>query len=182
VDSDCTLSGDVGCYFTCAGSPVSTAGEEAAQQSILESTAPVCAELTRRCGPRGPVRCPAAIVAVGCNDGTCQGLSCNDLQSRVLPRLDEIQEQAARNCAVDADCALISTEARCTGGCGRWASVQAVSADQVTQLLQNAKDTICNQYQAQGCRSPAPPCPQQREDPRAACIAGKCDIAYVPAP
>jgi hypothetical protein len=183
VDSDCTMGGDVGCYFTCGGPPVSVAGEDAARQSLLESTAPVCAELTRRCGPRGPMRCPASLTTAGCNNGVCQALEaldCRDLQDRLRQHRSDIVEQAPRDCTIDTDCALIQTSVRCIADCGSYGSVRASAADQVTMQVSAEAATICAQYEIQSCPAPIPlPCDAAAE-PRAACVAGKCDLAYQP--
>jgi hypothetical protein len=182
VDSDCTTGGDVGCYFACNGPSLSRAGEQAAQQSLLESTAPLCAELTRRCTPAGPIDCPPPVTTPGCNDGACQILSCADLQIRMGQRLRDIQEQVPRDCAIDADCALINPQVRCLTSCSTQPIVQAGIADQTTPLVQSADDSICGKFALLGCPAPIPPPCVQRAEPRAACAAGQCEIAYTPEP
>ena len=183
VDSDCTWGGDVGCYYTCGGPIVSVGGLAAAQRAILESTAPVCAELTSRCPGRGPPGCPALAggnPTLGCSNGSCEVLSCDDLQSRMNQRLSEIQEQVPRDCAVDADCTLINPRVGCLTSCGTQPIVQAGSSDQTTPLVKRADDSICGAFELQGCPAPIPPPCGATTEPRAACVSGKCDIEYVP--
>jgi hypothetical protein len=193
VDSDCTWSdGDFGCRYTCGGGPIiSVAGLQAARRALLESTAPVCAELTNRCPGRGPPGCPFILApTLACNDGTCGQISCETLEQRLQERAASRIPQIVNNvnnspdtCTQDQDCRLVVTNVRCVASCGNnYASVPLGRADQLAGDIKSFEDSLCEEFEQRSCPGPAQlPCdPPLLGTSRAACVAGKCDIAYVP--
>ncbi|MEO8178469.1 MAG: carboxypeptidase-like regulatory domain-containing protein [Deltaproteobacteria bacterium] len=185
ADSDCTTGGDVGCYYGCGGPIVSVSGKAAAEAAIVQDTAPLCAELSRRCGPRGPPGCPYQTpTTMGCENGSCQVLSCNDLESRATARVNDTLQRAPRDCGVDADCSLIFSVGRCVFDCGR--AIYSVTASIVSQLNQGvllAQDRLCTEFESRGCASPIPlPCGpgESPTTPHAICVSRQCDVQYVP--
>jgi hypothetical protein len=186
VDSDCTTGGDVGCYYTCGGPIVSVAGMPAAQRALLESTAPVCDELTSRCPGRGPPGCPFSFNTLACNSGTCGQLSCNDLERRAQEQISDIIINRPRDCTKDEDCTVVEADVRCVATCEiNYQSVQAGRAPEFTNSIQNLDATLCAEFEQRPCPPPLPlPCkyPGPPTEKRLVCVANKCEIESVPQP
>jgi hypothetical protein len=185
ADGDCTGGGDIGCYYGCGGLPlVSTSGKAAADAAILRDTAPLCDELSQRCGPRGPPGCPfQAATTIGCSSGSCQVLSCDDLQSRASARVEDTLQRAPRDCTIDADCSLISSAVRCVAGCGSFNhSVAASAVSQLNQVVSLLQDPFCTDF-ANRCPPPRDlPCARPTSTAQAVCLNGQCNIEAVPLP
>jgi hypothetical protein len=180
ADRDCTTAGDVGCYYSCGGPIVSTSGKRTAEAAILQDTTPLCAELSQRCGPRGAPGCPYQMpTTLGCNDGTCQPLGCEDLGRRAAARVDEALSNAPRDCTVDTDCSLISSAVRCVADCGSFRHSVATSAvAQLNQVVLLTQDPLCSEFESRSCPPPRPlPC-EPAATPNAVCIGGQCDVQY----
>ncbi|HEU4583412.1 MAG TPA: carboxypeptidase-like regulatory domain-containing protein [Polyangiaceae bacterium] len=184
VDSDCTTTGAVGCYYTCGGPISSVAGLQAAQRALLESTAPVCAELTSRCPGRGPPGCPLLFNTIACNDGTCGQLRCADFPKRIGQQISALLDEA-RDCTSDADCTLIPADVSCVDGCGPTSiSVRADREAQLSSGIQDIDERLCTEFAQRPCPPlPAPPClPPLPGLTRPVCNAGKCDSEFTPLP
>jgi hypothetical protein len=185
ADSDCTTGGDVGCYYACGGPVLSRAGAQAAQQSLLESTAPICAELSSRCPGRGPPGCPFSFNTLACNDGTCGQLSCGGLELRAQQQLNDLMVDRPRDCTRDEDCSMVEIQVRCVGGCGiNYQSVQAGREAEFTARVQNIDANFCEEFVERPCRVAPTPCAQPAPTTARvlACVAGRCEINYVPVP
>jgi hypothetical protein len=185
ADSDCTTGGDVGCYYGCGGPIVSTVGKLSAEAAIAQDTAPLCAELSQRCGPRGPPGCPFQTPAtLACGNGTCQILSCDDLGQRAAAAVEDLAERAPRDCTVDTDCRVVSfrSDVSCVASCGEFNhSVATRVLEQLVQSALRVKDSFCTEFESRGCPPPlALPCLPPTSTPRAVCVTGQCDIQYVP--
>jgi hypothetical protein len=182
IDGDCMLAADVGCYHSCGGPIVSRAGNAAAQAALLADTAPVCSELTQRCGPRPAPSCPfPGPTTLACNDGTCGLLSCDGLLQRIGPDLDRIVQNLSHQCTSDDDCTVINTSVSCLPDCGRYQSVRVGDGAWVREQVQNAGNMLCLELESRQCAPvPVPSCPAIIVNPRAACVAGQCAFAAGP--
>ena len=186
TDSDCTEGGDVGCYYTCGGPIVSVSGAAAARAAILQDTAPLCGELSQRCGPRGPPSCTplATTTTIGCSNGSCQVLSCGDLGNRAGVRISDTLKYAPRECTTGADCSLLSPHVRCVADCGTLHySVTSSAVSQLNQSVLLLQDPFCTEFESRGCPAPIQlPCVPPLQTPQATCNAGQCEVTYVPLP
>jgi len=151
--------------------------------AIVQDTAPLCAELSRRC-PRGPPGCPYQTpTTIGCNNGTCQALSCEGLGSRAAARVDDTLKRAPRDCTVDADCSLISSTIRCVADCGGFHhSVAASAVAQLDQSVLLVQDPLCTEFESRGCPPPRTlPCAPVTATPQSAvCVNGQCEVENLP--
>ena len=163
----------------------------ATQVAVERDMAPFCSALSG-C-PRGIPGCNSGSQSAECSGGTCRifdgsPFSCEQLAEQAILQQKRLLDAADRSCASDADCAFFYEPPSCVFTCGLLArvvtSVSARSAPALQLAVRSLGSKYCNAWFWRPCREPTElsACPVPEGEPRAACVAGVCDVRYVTTP
>ena len=198
-DVDCVYADwQVGCYFGCGGTFLSVAGAyphvtdagvggatgvQVTRAIVEQDIAPVCNELSSRCGPESPSSCPPApdqfeaeCYAKACRPANIDALTCNDLSGKAASHARDLLDRAPRACTADADCALVSYAVRCDAGCGsRSQSVNVSAVEAARASVRRVEDYFCSRFENKPCPAPLDlPCNTRDQITLPSCVAGQC--------
>jgi hypothetical protein len=95
---------------------------------------------------------------------------CEERQLAAGEQALDAAERADASCSSAQDCQRVSLDTRCSVGCGTL--VSDVGAEELSQALATINESVCGDYEADGCTPPPlPPC---APPPPVDCVQGRC--------
>jgi len=125
------------------------------------------------CGALGLVRCGG--------DADASVAQCEDWSRQASLGRGAAQDDAGRDCSVDADCEIVDHALRCFADCGSPSAVASSAVPALDAALRTIDEDNCDRFEAATCPGPIiPPCEPLDGAPSAVCRSGQCTLEYTP--
>jgi hypothetical protein len=118
---------------------------------------------------------------VHCGDEPASTAQCEDWSRQASIGRRSAQDEAGRDCSVDADCEIVDYGLRCFADCGYPSAVARSAVPALESTIEAIDQDNCDRFEAATCPGPiSPPCLPPIGVPSAVCRSGQCTLERTP--